>query len=142
MNDRVFLDTNILIYAHDTNAGSKHSVASKLVSRIWENGNGAVSTQVLQEFYVNVTRKLREPLSRTKARELVTLYAQWFLQEIGLRELESAMAIEQKCKVSFWDALILAAAQSARASSLISEDLNNGQVVGGVRVTNPFVRQK
>lgn len=141
MNDRVFVDTNVLIYAHDTRAGRKHAIARDTVAGLWASRTGALSTQVLQEFYVNVTRKIPSPLTRSVARELVGAYGVWHVENVGLAHVLRASELEERHRLSFWDALILAAAQAAGASRILSEDLSDGHRIAGVAIDNPFRRR-
>lgn len=138
MSDRVFVDTNILVYAHDVDAGRKHDVARALVEERWASRDGILSTQVLQEFYVGITRKIPKPLSRRLAREMVRSYSAWEIEPIGVSHVLRASRIEERYRLSFWDALIIAAAKAAKASRLLSEDLQGGQRVDGVAIENPF----
>lgn len=138
MSDRVFLDSNVLIYAHDVKAGRKHDRAATLVRSLWDSRDGVLSTQVLQEFYVNVTRKIPAPLARKTARELIGNYAVWRVEIIDVTHVQRASEIEERHRLAFWDALIIAAAQRAGAAKILSEDLNAGQRVGGVLIENPF----
>ncbi|MGH7268818.1 MAG: PIN domain-containing protein, partial [Polyangiaceae bacterium] len=110
MSDRVFIDTNVLIYAHDVDAGEKHTVAAGLVEDLWSSKLGALSVQVLQEFYVNVTRKIRSPLPKKAAREVVKTYSAWHVEPVGAEDVVRASAVEERHKISFWDALIIVAA--------------------------------
>ncbi|MGH3926222.1 MAG: PIN domain-containing protein [Pseudonocardiaceae bacterium] len=91
-----FVDTNVLLYAYDRNAGDKHEVAKTLLGRLWKARNGSLSTQVLQEFYVNVTRKLTDPLSREAAREAVRAYARWPVQRVGVVEIIEASHLQEQ----------------------------------------------
>jgi predicted nucleic acid-binding protein len=134
-----FVDTNILIYAHDRQAPAKHERARQLVKQLWDRHEAAISTQVLQEFYVNVTRKIPKPLPRARALELVEIYACWKVVKIDVVEIRLACKLEESHQLSFWDALVVAAAQSAGARVVLSEDLSHGQVIEGVRIQNPFV---
>ena len=138
MNVKAFVDTNVLVYAYDRGAGSKHERASGLLEELWVDGNGLLSTQVLQEFYVNVRRKAKKPISHEQARTLIADYLSWnpFVND-GATMLE-AINVEQRYKLSFWDALIVVAAQKSGASVLFSEDFNDGQKFGAVQVQNPF----
>jgi len=138
MKDKIFVDTNILIYGHDRDTGSKHEVAVARLQDLWEKGTGVLRTQVLQEFYVNVTRKILHPLSPTQARGIIGNYLAW---EIGLNKPDTvllASEIEERYKLSFWDALIMAAASRAGVSRILTEDLNQGQVIEGIFIENPF----
>jgi predicted nucleic acid-binding protein len=137
MNAKTFVDTNILIYAHDVEAQTKHQIAQGILRELWNRRAGALSTQVLQEFYVNVTRKIASPLSKPSARAVVDSYVVWCVDTTPL-EISAAFRIEDECRIGFWDALIIAAARKAGADRILSEDLNAGQVIAGVRVENPF----
>jgi len=137
MNDKTFVDTNVLIYAHDVNQGRKHDVANKIVRQLWNEQAGVLSMQVLQEFYVNITRKIPRPVPRPSARLLVDDYTAWCI-ETTPTEIAAAFRIEDHARVSFWDALILAAAQKSGAFRILTEDLNAGQKIAGIRIENPF----
>ncbi len=139
MNDKTFVDTNVLIYAHDNDAGAKHRIAAALLRELWSSRTGVLSVQVLQEFYVNVTRKIPKPLSRAMARDLLAHYAVWNIQTADAPLLARASEIEEKHRLSFWDALIVAAAKEAGAQRILSEDMGNGQRIAGVRIENPFL---
>lgn len=139
MSARVFVDTNILIYAHDREAGRKHEVAARIIEDLWENKNGCLSTQVLQEFYVNVTRKIPKPLSRSRARGVIEAYFAWPLAVAGPTTLLRASEIEERFRLSFWDSLIVAAAAELGAERMFSEDLHHGQRIEGIGVENPFL---
>src|SRR5215471_7311215 len=137
MNDKTFVDTNILIYAHDTDAKGKHDKARNVLRELWSERNGVLSTQVLQEFYVNVTRKIPRPLSKESARLVVNTYAVWCLDTVP-GDVFAAFQIEDASKIGFWDALIVASALKSGASRILSEDLNSGQTISGIRIENPF----
>ncbi len=141
MNDRTFVDSNILIYAHDADAKSKHEVAKRVLMELWEQGSGVLSMQVLQEFYVNVTRKIASPLSKKLARTVINSYAIWCV-ETTPAEISSALQIEDESRIGFWDAMIVAAALKSGAGRILSEDLNAGQMFAGVRIENPFIGSK
>lgn len=141
MSDRVFVDTNILVYAHDRGAGAKHERAKALVSSLWQERSGLISTQVLQEFYINLRRKAKNPVSLEEAKRLLQDYLRW---EVVINDGESilgAVDFERRFGLSFWDALVVQAANSAGAEILYSEDFNHGQTYGRVKVVNPFLRQ-
>lgn len=137
-NDRTFVDTNVLIYAHDVDAGRKHEVAKDLLRALWVERVGMLSTQVLQEFYVNATRKIRKPLTKPEARNVVDTYAPWCVDGITTNDLTAAFQLEDRAHIGFWDALIIAVAARAGACRLVSEDLNAGQTIAGVTIHNPF----
>lgn len=138
MSARTFVDTNVLIYAHDRDAGRKHDIARTRLRELWEERGGALSTQVLQEFYVNATRKIPTPLSPAEARRVVDVYAPWCVEGITPADLAAAFRIEDTARLGFWDALIVAVAERSGATTVLSEDLNPGQVIAGLRIENPF----
>lgn len=137
MNGKTFVDTNVLIYAHDIDAAPKHEIAKSVMRELWSNRAGLLSTQVLQEFYVNVTRKIASPLSKVAARAVINSYASWCIENT-LVDISTAFRIEDESQIGFWDALIIASAAKGGARRLISEDLNSGQSVMGVLIENPF----
>jgi predicted nucleic acid-binding protein len=137
MSDKTFVDTNVLIYAHDVDAKGKHEVAQRILRELWSERSGALSMQVLQEFYVNVTRKIAKPLRKDAARLVVNSYSIWCI-ETTPAEIASAFRIEDESRIGFWDALIVASAAKSRAARILSEDLNAQQMIGGIRVENPF----
>jgi predicted nucleic acid-binding protein len=139
MSDIVFVDTNILIYAHDSDAASKRERAVESLRTLWETGTGRISVQVLQEFYVNATRKLAKPLARSVAREVVVSYGAWIHEATTAGTVLRASDIAEMAQISFWDALILASAEQAGAAQLYSEDLNGGQSIVGIRIINPLI---
>jgi predicted nucleic acid-binding protein len=138
MNDKAFVDTNILVYAHDRSAGVKHERARALIEGLWTSGDGVLSTQVLQELCVNLRRKTAHPLSIEETMQLLRDYMTWDIVTNSAESIVEALAIEQRFNISFWDALIIQAAGSSGASVLYSEDLANGQKYGALRVINPL----
>ena len=139
MTDRVFVDTTVLIYAHDLDAGLKHNRAVSIVSDLWEKENGILSVQVVQEFYVNVTRKISRPLTPASARGLIQNYLAWHVETNEPSTVLLASEIGERNLLSFWDALIVASASKAGADRILSEDLNHGQVIEGILIENPFL---
>ena len=139
MSDRTFVDTNVLIYAHDIDARAKHEVAKSVLRELWSERTGVLSMQVLQEFYVNVTRKIAAPLSKDAARLVVNSYAMWCI-ETTPAEISAAFRIEDQSRIGFWDALIVASAAKCGATRIISEDLNAEQSIVGIRIENPFTK--
>jgi len=137
MSDKTFIDTNVLIYAHDIDAGAKHQVAKAVLQKLWNEKTGLLSAQVLQEFYVNVTRKILTPLSKDLARRVVSSYSIWCM-ETTPTEILSAFRIDDESGIGFWDALIVSAASKSDARRILSEDLNAGQRVAGILIENPF----
>jgi predicted nucleic acid-binding protein len=137
-DSRAFIDTNVLLYAHDGSETAKQPIARNLLDALWQDRTGALSSQVLQEFYAVATRKFEHPLARDEAREIVELYSAWPVVVIDPTLILAATRIEEEHQLSFWDALIVEAARIAGAERLLTEDLQDGRVIGGVRIENPF----
>jgi predicted nucleic acid-binding protein len=137
MSGKAFVDTNVLIYAHDVDAREKNEIAKALLRELWSERTGVLSMQVLQEFYVNVTRKIPLPLSKETARRVVNSYAIWCV-ETTPAEISAAFRIEDESRIGFWDALIVSTAVKCNASRILSEDLNAGQRIAGIPIENPF----
>jgi predicted nucleic acid-binding protein len=138
MNDKCFVDTNILVYAHDRSTGVKHQRARMLLEQLWDSGQGVLSTQVLQELCINLRRKAGNPLPVEEVRQLIREYSTWEVVTNTSETVLGALDIEMRYKTSFWDALILQAAEYAGASILYSEDLAAGQRYGSIQVVNPL----
>jgi predicted nucleic acid-binding protein len=138
MAEKYFVDTNILIYAHDRSAGVKHDRARRAVERLWNTGEGVLSTQVLQELCINLRRKLANPLAADEVRQLIQDYLSWEVVVNTPESVLQALEIEVRHKISFWDALVLQAAESAGAVVLYSEDLATGHHYGSIQVVNPL----
>lgn len=139
MRDNIFLDTNILVYAHDLDAGDKHDVAAKIIYQLWESKNGVLSTQVLQEFYVTLTKKMPRPLNKVATRKILKEYFSWQVVINDLQIIFQASEIEEDYKISFWGALIVSAAYSKNVATILTEDLNHGQYIEGIFIQNPFI---
>ena len=137
--DRVFIDTNVLVYGYDTSAGAKHQKARKILADLWGSGLGVVSTQVLQEFFVTVTRKLPKAMEPGAARAVVSDLLNWDVVTIDGTTILNAIDFHESHGYSFWDSLIVVAAEKGGCALLFSEDLSSGQTVGGVTIRNPFV---
>jgi predicted nucleic acid-binding protein len=138
MSDRYFVDTNILIYAHDADAGAKHERARTLLQELWRTRSGVVSTQILQELVVNLRRKTRQPPGAKATRDIITDYLSWHVVVNDGDSILEALAVEERYQISFWDALMIQAARASGAEVLYSEDLSDGQFYGSVRVINPL----
>ena len=138
MSVKSFIDTSVLVYAHDIDAGAKHQIAGTVLRELWSERTGVLSVQVLQEFYVNVTRKIPFPLSKDKARLVVSSYAIW-CRETTVDEVAAAFRIEDESRISFWDALIVSSAANCGATRILSENLNAGQRIAGILIENPFL---
>jgi len=136
---RVFVDTNILVYAYDVDAAEKHTTAQDLLTRLWKSRQGVLSTQVLQEFYITITRKLSTQLDPATARRVIAPYQAWPVQLIDVATVLEASEIAERHQLSFWDGLIVAAARQAGAERVLSEDLQADRVMESVRIENPLV---
>jgi predicted nucleic acid-binding protein len=136
-DEQVFVDTNILVYAYDRDAGLKHLKAKETIRNLWARSiPPAISVQVLQEFYVNLTRK---GVEESHATALVEAYLRWTVVDNDKEVLLEGIRLRRRYKVSLWDALILAAAMRAGAAVLLTEDLTLGQRYEKVRVVNPLL---
>jgi predicted nucleic acid-binding protein len=138
MSVEAFVDSNVLVYAHDRGAGDKHERARALVTDLWTRRTGALSTQVIQEFYVNVRRKSANPIPAPAARQLVEDYLRWEVVVNDGTSILEALDLAARYQLSFWDALIVQAANASGAAVLLTEDLNPGQRYAAVEVANPF----
>lgn len=137
MTARGFVDTNVLVYAHDTSAGRKRDVAAALTERLWREANACVSVQVLQELYVTLQRKVRS-IPPSTARELVSLYGRWRTFRPTETDVLAAIDLHQEHRLSFWDSMIMISAARLGCDYIFSEDLNAGQSILGVEVIDPF----
>jgi predicted nucleic acid-binding protein len=133
-----FVDTNVLLYAYDTAAGQRHDDAAHLVDRLWSERSGAISVQVLQEFFVNSTRKVAAPLTPEAAVDRLRSLSRWRVHSPLADDVVAAASLSNRHQLSFWDAMIVRSAAELHCETIWSEDLNDGQVIEGVRVRNPF----
>lgn len=138
MSGRSFVDTNVLVYLFDSGAPDKQARARELVAERGPAGELVISTQVLQEFFVTVTRKLERPLSAENAEAAVRRLAAYPVVTTTVGLVMAAIALVRAHRISFWDALIVEAAREAGCDELLSEDLADGASIGGVLVKNPF----
>jgi predicted nucleic acid-binding protein len=136
--DRTFVDTNVFVYAYDASAGIKRRTAQKILADLWDSGLGVVSTQVLQEFFVTVTRKLPKAMGPGAAREVISDLLKWDLVVVEGSMILDAIDLHRNHGYSFWDSLIVTAAGKAGCALLLSEDLASGHNIGGVTIRNPF----
>ncbi len=133
-----FVDTNILLYAYDAAAGERHEKALAVITSLARERTGALSAQVLQEFYVNATRKFVVPLTPDEARSRVRVLSRWTTHSPTAGDVVAASEIAERNHVSFWDAMIVRSASELGCDTLFSEDLSPGQLIEGVRVVNPL----
>ncbi len=136
---KVFIDTNILVYAYDISAGEKHSKATEVMKDIWSKGHGVISTQVLQEFFVCVTGKIARPLDAETAKAIIRDLLKWKTVNVDGELILEAVDIHSRYKYSFWDSMIIAAAAEGGAAELLSEDLADKQKIKGIAIINPFM---
>jgi predicted nucleic acid-binding protein len=137
---RQFLDANILVYAFDASAGPKKTAAEQLLTELWETGTGCLSVQVLQEFFVTVTRKVAHPLSSEETAERIRELAAWRVFSPTADDVLAAIALHKHARLAFWDAMVVHAAAECACDVLWTEDLTHGQVIQGVRIRNPFMQ--
>jgi predicted nucleic acid-binding protein len=137
-DEMIFLDTNILVYAYDRSAGIKHELAARLMETCWENHNACISMQILQEFFVTVTRKIAHPMEHFLARQIVADLLQWKLHISDSKDLLQAIDFHKSFQLSFWDAMVIQSALRLGCTHLYSEDLSSGQKYDKVLVLNPF----
>ena len=133
-----FIDTNVLVYAHDRGEGVKHDTAVTVLDKLWRDRTGVLSTQVLQELFTVVTRKRPRKMSSAKARERMKAYGEWCAVNTTTELLVLASLLEEKHSLQWGDALIVAAALRSGANTLLSEDLRHGRKFGEMTVRNPF----
>ncbi|MDR1512306.1 MAG: PIN domain-containing protein [Propionibacteriaceae bacterium] len=135
---RQFVDTNVLVYAYDTGAGDRHEIARQLVGDLGDSQAGAISVQVLQEFYVTLSRKAAVPVPPAEARRHLLALSRWAVHAPTPSDVIAAAEAAEQHQLSFWDAMILRSARQLGCSTLWTEGLNSGQVIDGVEVANPF----
>jgi len=135
---RQFVDTNILVYAHDQSAGSKREQAKALLTSLWRSRQGCLSVQVLQEFYVTVTRKVARPLPLAVASQIIADLGVWRVHRPAVADILDAIQLQTRYQLSFWDAMILQSGIRLECGVVWSEDLNDGQRYDAVQVQNPF----
>jgi len=135
----VFVDTKVLLYSEDRADLAKHQAARDWLRVLWISRRGRVSTQVMHEFYVHATCKLRPAMAAGDARAEVRRYQRWQPWVVDQPTVEAAWAVESRCGLSYWDALMVAAALQQGCSVLLTEDLQHGQQIDGVRIVSPFI---
>ena len=133
-----FVDTNVLLYAHDRSAGQNHTRARELIRELWQTEEGCLSIQVFQEFYVNVTQKVAQPLAPVVAAQLIADLSVWQVHRPAVEDVLDAIRLQERHQMSFWDAMIIASALQLGCQIIWSADLNPGQVYDRVTVVNPF----
>jgi predicted nucleic acid-binding protein len=139
MKARIFLDTNILVYAYDRNDPKKQEVAQSVLVESLENESGVLSVQVLGEFFNVVTRHIKKPMTTNEAKDAIELFSNYFVQEIDLAMVHRSIETHKLYRISYWDALIISAAERAGCQRIFSEDLNANQLYHKISICNPFL---
>ena len=138
MTDLFFVDSNVLLYRRDSSSKAKQKRADEWLRVLWERGTGRLSVQVLNEFYVASTQKLKPGLTQREAREETRDFFTWNPVPVSSEVVESAFDIQTRYELSYWDSLIVSAARFANCRFLLTEDLQDGQEISGIKVINPF----
>lgn len=138
MSDNIFVDTNILLYSRDASEPEKQAIASARLAELWENRSGRLSVQVLNEYFVNATRKLNPGLSPEEAWDDIESLSAWNPLPIDMTILTRCFAVQRRYQLSWWDSMIIAAAETAGCTRILSEDLSHGASYFGITVENPF----
>lgn len=136
--DKVFVDTNVLVYAYDIDAGHKHQIALNVMKDLWRSGLGILSTQTLQEFFVTVTGKISVPLDIALAEDILRKLSKWDVVINTMATIFEAIELHERYKYSFWDSLIVASALAGGAKTILSEDLSDKHNIKGMVIKNPF----
>ena len=137
---KFFVDTNLLVYAYDSSAGKKWKTSLEVLSLLWTHRTGVISTQVIQELFVSLTQKVKNPIDPEMAKEIISDLVQWPLVVNDGKNILRAIDLQIKYHLSFWDSLVLQAAIASKSEFLLSEDFQNGQVIESVTIVNPFLR--
>ncbi|MBI1294982.1 PIN domain-containing protein [bacterium] len=137
-----FVDTNVLVYAHDASTGIRHEIATAVLQDLWNTEVGCMSIQVLQELYVTLTRKIVEPFTPDRAAQVVNDLGKWRVHSPLVKDVHAAIGIQIRYGISFWDAMVIRSAVQMGCERVWSEDLNSGQKYEGVLVLNPFVNSR
>lgn len=141
MPQKVFVDTNILVYAHDPDASAKRVVAAQILEKLWADSRGVLSLQVLQEFYVVLSKKLDKKIPPRTANEILRDYSVWEVVTIQVEDIFEAITLQKTQRFSFWDSLIVRAAQVAECHILLSEDFQSGRILDHLEIINPFTHK-
>jgi predicted nucleic acid-binding protein len=141
MRDKAFLDTNILVYAYDQHEPRKQRIAQELITDGLEKEKLFLSVQVLGEFFNVVTRHIPQPMTSDQAQEIITIISYLPVQEIDLAMVNRAIDTHKRYQISYWDALIVSAAERAGCALILTEDLSAGQAYRGIVVRNPFTEE-
>lgn len=136
--DPIFVDTSVLVHAHDLDSGLKRAIAEQVLKQLWQDETGVLSTQVLEEFYAALTAPAASPVPRRAARDLVHAYSVWPVTSLAAADVLAASDIEERYRVSFRDALIITAARKSGAALILSDALQPHRPLAGIEIQNPF----
>ena len=136
--DKIFVDTNVLAYAFDISAGVKHEKAKEIVENCWHSENCIISTQVLEEFFICLTKKIPTPVDSNTVRQIIRDFLKWRTVAIDGDIILEAIDIHERYKYSFWDSMIISSAIEGGANIIFSEDFSNSQIIKGIVIKNPF----
>lgn len=136
--EKIFVDTSVLVHAHDLDSALKRAIAEHVLKQLWQDETGVLSIQVLQEFYVALTGGITSPVPRRAARELIHAYSAWPVITLEPADVQAASDFEERYRVSFRDALIIAAARKSGATLLLSDTLQPHRAITGLELHNPF----
>lgn len=135
---RVFIDTDVLVYAYDNSEKEKHKIAKAILIKLWDSGRGVISTQVLQEFFINITRKIKKPLKSEAATNIINDLLNWTVIDNDGFSIPASINIKNKYHLSLRDACIAQAAITGKADVLLSGSIKDGLLIKGIRVVDPF----
>ena len=136
--ERIFVDTSVLIHAHDLDSGLKRAIAEQVLKQLWQDETGVLSTQVLQEFYAALTSGIASPVPRRAARDLIHAYSVWPVMALDAADVLAASDFEERYRMSFRDALVVVAARKSGATLLLSDTLQPYRPITGLELQNPF----
>ncbi len=134
----VFIDTNILVYAYDTDDPLKQKISQKILEDTIQNENGAISPQIIGEFFVIVTRKIKNPMRVKDVLGIIDILKTMRVVELDFQLTVDAIKLHQKYLISYWDGLVIATAKFGECAKILSEDLQHGQIIDGIRIENPY----
>jgi predicted nucleic acid-binding protein len=137
---KFFVDTHLLVYAYDSSAGKKWRTSLEVLSLLWIHHTGVLSTQVIQELFVSLTQKVKNPILPETAKEIISDFLHWPLVVNDGENILRAVDLQIKYHFSFWDSLMLQAAITSKSEFLLSEDFQDGQVIESVTILNPFLK--
>jgi predicted nucleic acid-binding protein len=136
--EKIFVDTNVLVHAHDLDSGEKRAIAEHVLRQLWQDETGALSAQVLQEFYVALTSDIASPVPRRAARDIIHAYSVWPVVTLDAADILAASDFEERYRLSFREAMIVVGARKSSATLLLSDDLRPYRPITGLEVRNPF----